>query len=134
MKITALVVATALAATSVVATDTPALRALADAPEADVQPNADVPLEGVDQQEWWGRPGWGRPGWGWGRPGWGRPGWGWGRPGWGWGKRRWCQNLPRRAQLTLAKDDIVSDDISKCQEHDCMMLSRAISITEHAIE
>ncbi|KAG4044425.1 hypothetical protein PC123_g20133 [Phytophthora cactorum] len=60
MKITALVVAAALATTSAFAADTPALRALADGTEADAQLPADAPMEGADQQEWGG--GWGRPG------------------------------------------------------------------------
>ncbi|KAG3139112.1 hypothetical protein C6341_g20472 [Phytophthora cactorum] len=71
MKITALVVAAALATTSAFAADTPALRALADGTEADAQLPADAPMEGADQQEWGG--GWGRRGWGWGRRGWGCP-------------------------------------------------------------
>ncbi|KAI9917324.1 hypothetical protein PsorP6_012804 [Peronosclerospora sorghi] len=85
MKLTYLVVAATLATTSVLADDTPNLRALAPdetAPNGDNEVNAllaaNAPM-GDDEDG-----GWGHRGWGWGRPGWGRPGWG--RPGWGWGR------------------------------------------------
>ncbi|CAH0481534.1 unnamed protein product [Peronospora belbahrii] len=86
MKFTALAVAAALATTYVVATDKPALRALAgtDADEVDLNANEDMEpsTESDDQQEnGWG---WGRRGkWGHGHGGWGHGGWGHG----GWGHR-----------------------------------------------
>ncbi|KAK1943730.1 hypothetical protein P3T76_005126 [Phytophthora citrophthora] len=86
MKFAAIAVVTALATSSVVAFDSPALRALAEdtAANGGLEANAESPNDG-DKEMWgWG----GRPGWGWGRPGWGwghhHRGWGWGRPGWGW--------------------------------------------------
>ncbi|KAF4034443.1 hypothetical protein GN244_ATG13650 [Phytophthora infestans] len=82
MKIAGFVVAAALATSSAFAVDSPALRALADATEADLQPPADDPLESADQQEWWGRPDWGHRGGGWGHHHHHRH-WGWGRG------RRW---------------------------------------------
>ncbi|KAL3661742.1 hypothetical protein V7S43_013039 [Phytophthora oleae] len=93
MKFTAVAVAAALATSSVVAIDSPALRALADdttATTGGLEANADAPKDGDKEMwGWGGRPGWGwgggwgRPGWGWGHHGWGHHGWGWGRPGWG---------------------------------------------------
>ncbi|UIZ25954.1 hypothetical protein KXD40_006305 [Peronospora effusa] len=81
MKFTAFAVAAALAATTVISSDTPALRALTDVTATGaMQPTADAPNEDDDQKEmgWehrgWGHRGWGHGGWGYGH---GRRGWGW---------------------------------------------------------
>ncbi|KAE8963824.1 hypothetical protein PF011_g28895 [Phytophthora fragariae] len=99
MKLTAVAVAAVLSTASVVAADSPALRARGDVPKTgtatgtgpveatNAQPAAGAPK---DKKEW----GWGGP-WGWGAGGWGSPwgcsgGWGggWGGAGcgggWGW--------------------------------------------------
>ncbi|EGZ13682.1 hypothetical protein PHYSODRAFT_262776 [Phytophthora sojae] len=94
MKCTTIAVAAVLATAGVVAAESPALRALADAPKVGtVVATATGPAEATDAQPTAGEPkdkkewGWGGSPWGWGG-GWGRPwgcgGAGWGG-GWGWG-------------------------------------------------
>ena len=83
MKISALVVAAAIAIASVSAADQPALRSAAT--PAEVAPGAMTTPDGKKKEQFWGGP-WGGLGWG---GGWGGLGWGggWGRGfgyGWGW--------------------------------------------------